>query len=690
MDTVSRLSPPNQSDSSSLPRDAQNERGVTARALMLGLLLAAGLAGLNCWIATVYNVHFLGGIQMPFGSVFALLFLVLAVRLPLRKLHQKAAVTQRIVAPLSAVELLTIYSMLIFAGMISTPGTHNMFLTTGPSLFYFATPENRWANLFYNHVPAWLAPGWDGHTYQKEVVEPLFLGGVPLADIPWHAWLVMLIAWSVLLLLSYAVLFFVALMFRRQWTQSEALTFPLLQLPLQMVEVEPSGGESTPFWSNRLMWAGFALAFVLHFLKGMNAHSPDWPKFPLQEAVLMNFTEQPWSAMGSIGAEVHLGGIGLAFLLTREMSFSFWFFFLVQKFEMALAPMLGMPEVGLLKDTYQGRPTFITFQSIGGWIAFAAILIWTARHYLMSLLRAAWRSDGSTQQGMEDEPFSPRFMMLGFVLSFGALLAWSCFAGINIWMAAAFFGIYLLSSLVLTRAVIEGGFLFSQLTFAPLEWMTTGMFGAATVGAGDLTRLSFLNATLMRDARTNILPGFLHTMKIAQELHLDRQGLRRLLIGVAAAIVVTLIVTIWISITALYTRGALTTYSFLYQGPQNVLNGAATMITAQPGFSAANGFWMGVGATVVWLLTLARSRLLWFPLHPIGYIMSSSAAVSRWWFSYFVGWLIKSLLMKYGGHESYRMVRPFMIGLILGNLTAMVGWMLIGFYTATQIPYWPA
>ena len=671
-------------------RDVGGDRSVTARALTLGLLLSAGLGGLNCWIATVYNVHFLGGIQMPFGSVFVLLMLVLVVRLPLRALHRSAPVTRRIAAPLSAVELLTIYSMLLFAGMISTPGTHNMFLTTGPSLFYFATPENRWANLFYGAVPSWFAPGWDGHTYQKEIIEPLFLGGISMSQIPWHAWLLMLIAWSVLLLLSYAVLFFVALMFRKQWTQSEALTFPLLQLPLQMVELEPAGGASTAFWRDRLMWTGFVVALIVHFFKGMNAHYPDWPKFPLQEAVVMNFTERPWDAMGGIGAEVHLGAIGLAYLLTREMSFSFWLFFLVQKIEMALPAMLGFPDVGLAKDTYQGRPTFITFQSIGGWVALGAILVWTARGHLTGLLRAAWRSNGSTQRAFEDEPFSPRFVVLGFAISFGALLAWSYFAGINIGIAAAFFGIYLLSSLVLTRAVIEGGFLFSQLTFAPLEWMTTGIFGAGAIGAADLTRLSFLNATLMRDARTNILPAFLHTMKIAHELRLDRRGLRLLLGGVAAAIVITLGVTIWVSISTLYGRGALSLYSFLFQGPQNILNGTSTMITAQPGLSAANGLWMGVGAAAVWLLTFARSRFLWFPFHPIGYIMASSAAVSRWWFSYFAGWLIKSLIMKYGGSGAHLLARPFMIGLILGNLTAMVLWMLIGFRTGTQIPYWPA
>jgi len=47
-------------------------------------------------------------------------------------------------------------------------------------------------------------------------------------------------------------------------------------------------------------------------------------------------------------------------------------------------------------------------------------------------------------------------------------------------------------------------------------------------------------------------------------------------------------------------------------------------------------------------------------------------------------------IMRFGGRSSYATVRPFMIGLILGNLSAMVAWMIVGFFSGNQIPYWPA
>jgi hypothetical protein len=238
---------------------------------------------------------------------------------------------------------------------------------------------------------------------------------------------------------------------------------------------------------------------------------------------------------------------------------------------------------------------------------------------------------------------------------------------------------------------VEGGFLFPQLTFSPLEVLTTAMTGSSFVGASTLTKLSFMQPSLFADMRTNVLPGFLHTLKIAHELKLDAKHTRRLMGSVAVAIVVTLGVTIFVSIASLYSNGGLTGYPWFTQdGGRMVFKGAATTLNQNPGIQSINWLWMAVGASVVVSLIFARSRLAWFPLHPLGYIVASGFPITKLWFSFFLGWIIKTLLTRYGGQDAVQRVQPLMIGLILGNICAMVGWMLFGLWKGVQIPYFPA
>lgn len=660
------------------------EHRVTARAFLLGLLFAAVLAGVNAWLETEINSHFLGGVQLPCGAIFGLLFLV-ALNGLLRAVRRVSASR---LSPLSPVELMTVYVMTLFAALISTAGTDNFFITTAPTLFYFSSRENQWAELFYRHVPAHFAPGWDGKMYQREVIEPFFTGGVPFNAIPWHAWAVMLVAWSVLLLLAYATLFFISLLLRRQWIEHEALSFPLVQLPLQMADVghEPLMGAG--FWKNNTMWGGFALAAVFHFLRGLNYYWPDFPAIGAFQgnAFLIRFTEQPWKAAGVIDIQFFFGAIGIAYLLTRELSFSFWFFFLLLKAQFVLATVLGYPAASLPRDTYLGNPTFITLQSTGGWLMMGVLLLWPARGHFQRMGRAALRN-----QSVDGEPFSARFVMGGLALSAAGIMAWCLYSGINPIAVIAFFGLYILVSVILARLVVEGGYLFPQMTFAPLETLTNSVMGSHFIGASSLTKLSFIQPMLFADMRSNLLPGFLHTLKVAHDLRLDRRNTRRLLAAVTVAVVLSMAVSTVVSISCIYSAGGLTGYTWFTQdGPKDIFKGTANMLRSEPGVQYANWPWMVAGAGMVWLLTVARARFLWFPLHPLAFIVASGYPITQLWPSFFAGWLTKSLLLKYGGNDSVTRARPFMIGLILGNASAMVGWMLFGFWRGVQITYWPA
>jgi len=48
-----------------------------------------------------------------------------------------------------------------------------------------------------------------------------------------------------------------------------------------------------------------------------------------------------------------------------------------------------------------------------------------------------------------------------------------------------------------------------------------------------------------------------------------------------------------------------------------------------------------------------------------------------------VGWLLKWILLKYGGVSAYRAGRPFFLGLILGQISCVAFWMITDIVTGT-------
>jgi hypothetical protein len=72
-----------------------------------------------------------------------------------------------------------------------------------------------------------------------------------------------------------------------------------------------------------------------------------------------------------------------------------------------------------------------------------------------------------------------------------------------------------------------------------------------------------------------------------------------------------------------------------------------------------------------------QGRFLWWPLHPIGYAFSTCYAMEYWWSTIATTWLIKLLLVRYGGLQAYVKARPLFMGLILADALVAVGLALL-------------
>jgi hypothetical protein len=77
------------------------------------------------------------------------------------------------------------------------------------------------------------------------------------------------------------------------------------------------------------------------------------------------------------------------------------------------------------------------------------------------------------------------------------------------------------------------------------------------------------------------------------------------------------------------------------------------------------------------LLGTLRLRFWWWPLHPIGYLAANCWGMHWYWMPLFVGWLWKTLTIRYGGLRLYRRTMPVAIGLIVGDMVSSGLWVTI-------------
>ena len=85
---------------------------------------------------------------------------------------------------------------------------------------------------------------------------------------------------------------------------------------------------------------------------------------------------------------------------------------------------------------------------------------------------------------------------------------------------------------------------------------------------------------------------------------------------------------------------------------------------------------VGFGALATAALAAARQWFLRSPFHPAGFVYATGMG-GLLWGSALVGWSVKVLVVRYGGAGTYRSLRPFFFGLILGELFMRLLWAVL-------------
>ena len=632
--------------------------GITFRAVIIGVICVVILT----WL-TPYNDYYVGGTYIagnhfPIGACFVLLILILLLNPLLKK--------SRYNKELSPAELITVWCMMIVASGIPSSGLFRYLLPVLITPRYFATLENEWAGLFHRYIPDWLAvkdPNAVRDFYEKGDI------------VPWAAWIKPLLFWTCLVLLLYWAMFCLCVILRKHWVEDEKITFPLMRLSAEMVEKPGNDGYFNDFFKNKLMWIGCLIPIALHTLNGMNAYFPAIPRIPTSVPLRPYFTEKPWTPLGSITLSTYLSVIGISYLLTLEVSLSFWLFHLFCQAEMVAVLATGFSRSGW---------KLATNQELGAYVAFVGFLLWLGRSHIKRVLLATLSRKHRLNDSNEPLPYRWAVLSLFAATIIAALMLMA--AGMSFAVALFVILMFYAILIVITRVIADGGLLFITTLIVPSDYLVVSL-GTQAVASANHTVLAFLERALTYDSREYLMPSIMNGFKISDTANLKR---RQLTLPMFLAILIAICVGVYASLKLIYNHGALT------------LGGWTYMISPLDPFRKIEGFlkypkgtdWMDlsfifIGAAFMLFLCLMRVRFIWWGIHPIGYIAASKYHVTCLWFSIFLGWFFKYFILKYGGVKFYQKLRPLFLGLVIGECIMGGAFIVLGLITGRGYRFLP-
>ena len=138
-----------------------------------------------------------------------------------------------------------------------------------------------------------------------------------------------------------------------------------------------------------------------------------------------------------------------------------------------------------------------------------------------------------------------------------------------------------------------------------------------------------------------------HALKLIEEM--DRRSRRLILRALILAMLIGSLGSMWVIFHLAYDYGGINMNSYFFKdGPAYAYKFAMRNIEPAGTYWPGLAFFTGGGALMT-LMMIARARLSWWPLHPIGFPIGANYLTGRIWFSVLLAWAVKVLVLRYGG-----------------------------------------
>ncbi len=619
------------SETTAAPRTS----AISVRAFVLALVLIIGFTVAGCF-SLFLRYELIGTGYLPRGAISVLLLLVIINPL-LRRISQRLA--------LRRTELLLIFLMLMV--MAAVPGQEygqHVYLNILGTVYY-AEPGIADPDLYLNDLSPLLVPSLNR---EDQVIRGAYEGLRPGQPVPYGQWVRPLAFWTPFFLALYFLIICYAGIFSPRWEEHERLLFPLTQVPVELTEAEP--GHIAPLLKDRMLWLCFGFSTVLFTVKLLHQYFPVIPDIDLQRTGGVLFGSGPGTAFDRLPMHIYPEMIGIAYLLTSEVGFSLWFFFLFRRLQQFIRIAVGL-------DTGHGE--FFRFQTIGGYAVLGVAVLWASRAYLRGVWRAAiGRESQETLTGRQ--PY--RVAVFGFIASMLFIWWWCVQAGMSLLWAVVFFGAFPIVSMVASRVLCEAGMFIYSSPFR-LNEAIFDIAGTGRIGAMNVTLMTMTSWCQTRSTATLNMPAVFQGYKMASDARFTRTQIPWVMWAAIAAGVFTCHVT---SLFVIYRWSVPKLGWWPSRSSHNTVNKLVAYLGHPTEMALADWVGLALGGATTMFLVVMRQRFLWWPFHPLGFVAWLGWPIDRYWLSILLGWLAKIVVVRFLGFSAFRRLRPAAFGLILG------------------------
>ena len=644
-------------------QDRPGVLGLSPRAVGLSLLLVIAVTVAGCFCVFL-RYEIIGTGYLPRGAICVLLLVVLGngifrwtARRALR--GRRDAESRAARWPLSRREVLLVFLLLMV--MAAVPGqefAQHVYLNN-LGIVQYTMPEIAPPDLYLDGLNELLVTTKNP---DDPVIRWAYEGLPPGGEIPYRQWIRPLLMWTPFWFALYLVIACFAAILAPRWEDEEKVLYPLVQVPVEVAG--RAERYEKPLLKNVMLWVCFGLSSGLYIVKGLHTYFPAVPDIKLQERLGAVVGGGPLVAYNGLPLHFYPEMVGIAYLLTSEVGFSLWFFYQLRIAESAIRNGLGL---------WTGHHQFFEFQCIGGYLVLGIALLWSARHHFAAVLRHAFVGGPEPGDGSKPQPYRPA--TYGLILGLGFIFWWCTRMGLSLPWALLQYLLLPVVSMVVSRVICEAGMFIYSSPFR-LDEAIFGIFGTQRIGARNVALMTMGSWAQIRSTATMNMPTIFQGFKIGSLMGLSRPQLLWAMVG-----------SIWVAILASHVVSPYVIYKWsipkLGWWPSgsslNTTTRLASFIKNPTTMGADEWAGLGLGSGLTLLLVAMRTRFAWWPFHPLGFVAWLGWPIDRYWLSIFIGWALKGAVLRFGGFDLFRRLRPGAFGLILGICFVLTLWIVLHF-----------